>query len=868
MIRLILTLIVLQMCASSVYASVEGLDQVDLRKARRSTATYYSGESAENGWNRQSESLMYKDSTTGYEVWVLSQANNYSSVYNTEPSPANPWSGDGSTLGFFSSRPVSEFSRIYSSILTGNGDASAFTVKSDGSHLRAAYDSSNRNFGTSTGQLFFYWSPVLPATYYTTGGRSNGILLDASSIYKNTVTDTGTTFVKIAELPGADTDVYTMFKVISPDGQYLLPKKDGKYFPVRVYPEGSAGVTDMDGWNEYRGQLNQFAGGDPFGCRHDMYFPSPDFFVILYSTDCNSAQPIFYKLNLGGSDPDGGPAFDDTELTYAAFGNFETEPLWNYKSPVVPWKLEPSNDKHWWGHPGFDRWGRTVTFGDGNGYSFLDGSLHENGGPVTWDYKARKLEAQPLGTVYPLVNSTINASYNDHSAWSDYFAQGNVGSAADPLTTYIAIGEYNKTHLEQTGGKVAYWYGNVNASTEYSLKNASRVAQSPDGTKISYMINFMSSSPTAGNIAYAVAYFPHPPEITSVTNNSGTYTIQFDWRLATASPRGYTSRGWPDEATDDPPPPRETKTFRLWRSPTGAGDWEPIATTSADIFGRYNFQTGAWSGNSYWTITDTPGAGTFYYAVTALEHSGLESRALSNVFSTAGVQTVAYPSNPKADSDFITAYRSSLVRAYNLYAQDDVTPAEGRATLIATIPASYGSAWVDWLGDPEGRTKYKATAIDFQGNESAPLVTTYSHRATPGQYDVSWSAEIAPEPTCDINHANLCTQTQCATLTLYYWDGLCHSYPQPAVCDGSHLGLCTVGNCSSVGGFWYNETCNATAEIVCSPTHREKCVIGDCVSVGEGFWYDNACHAEAAPTPGARVRYRPAGSGPTKAVDN
>lgn len=77
-----------------------------------------------------------------------------------------------------------------------------------------------------------------------------------------------------------------------------------------------------------------------------------------------------------------------------------------------------------------------------------------------------------------------------------------------------------------------------------------------------------------------------------------------------------------------------------------------------------------------------------------------------------------------------------------------------------------------------------------------------------------------------------------------------------------------MGNCSSAGGFWYNETCNATAEIVCSTTHLEKCVIGDCGSVGEGFWYDNACHDEAAPTPGARVRYRPAGAGPTKAVDN
>lgn len=859
------TIVIYLLFTSQVWGSIEGLDQIELRKSRKATNTYYHAETSTNSWSHQPESLMYLDSRTGHEVWILSNTNNETSVYYTDISPANPWSADGARLGFFSSRDVLEFDRIYGSILTGNSEASTFTVRSDGSTLRTEYGSSNRNYGTSTGQEYFYWSPVLPDVYYTTGGRSNGIMLDASAIYKNTVADTGTTFSKIADLPGADTDVYGMFKVISPDGQYLLPRKDGKYFPVRVYPESAAGPVDVDGWNEYRGQLNQFAGGDPFGCRHDLYFPSPNFIVLLYSTDCNAAWPIFYKLNLGGSDPDGGPAFDDAELTYANFGDFETEPLWNYKSPVVPWKLEPSNDKHWWGHPGFDRWGRTVTFGDGNGYTNISGSLHENGGPVTWDYKARKLEAQPLGTVYPLVNTTINASYNDHNAWSDYYAQGNVGNTADPTTTYVAIGEYNKTHLQQTGEKIAYWYGNVNASTEYSLKNASRVAQSPDGTKVSYMINYMSSDPKSGDIAYAVAYFPHPPEITEVTNVSGTYTIKFDWRLGTVNPRGYTNRGWPTEGVSQPPPPRETKSFRLWRSPTGTGDWTPVATTDSGVFDRYNFQTGAWSGNNYWTISDTPGAGTWYYAVTALEHSGLESRTLSNVFSTGNMQTAAYPANPKGSTNFTTGYIPSLVKAYNIYASDGIEPAEGRGTLIATIPASYGSSWVDWLGNVDGSTKYKVAAIDYQGKESAPLVTTYSHRATVGQYAVSWTAEIAPEPTCDVNHTNLCTEAEC---TWYWYDNLCHSSPEPATCDGTHLGLCTVDNCTAAGGFWYNETCNNTAEVVCSSAHKELCTVDNCTSVGLGYWYDNACHTEPAPTPGARVRYRPTGAGPTKAVDN
>lgn len=728
--------------AHPAFAAIENLDEMDARKARRATNTYYSGESSSNGWNRQSESLMYTDTRTGNEVWVLSNTPNKSNIYYTDISPANPWSADGARMGFFSNRPVSEFSRTYGSVLDG-GYASTFTVSTDGSHLRAAYDSSERTWSISIAAVYFYWSPVVPDVYYQTGGRTNGLALDYGAIYKNTVTDSGTTYSKLVDLPGADTDAYGMKKVISPDGKYLLPKKDGIYYPVKVFPENEAGLVDATGWAEDRGQAGEWGAGTSIsGCRHDVYFPSPDFFVVLFSSfECPTIQNIFYNYDISGSDTDGGPDYDNAETTYATWRGKEAEPMWNAAGITVPWKLEPATSKHWWGHPGFDRWGRTATFGDGNGYQLIGETLYEYGGPVTWDYRNRKLEAQPAGTLYPQVLVNRAATYNDHNAWSDYFALSNNGSTGTELDMWVGTAEYNKTAANGNDFRmVSYHYQNQNESTSYHWDANNRVAQSPDGTKISYAITFLTSVPDTGDLAYAVAYYPHPPEITSVTG-TGTYTIRFDWRTDQTTSRGYTQRGWPDESTNNPPPPRETKLFRLWRSTDGA-TWTPITTVNAEIFSRYNFSTGVWTGNNYWTITDTPGAGTFYYAVTAQEHSGLESRVLSNVFSTAGTQTAAYPSDPKASTGVTNTYQASAIRHYNIYAEDATTPTPTQQNRIATIPVVEDTTYVDWLGNPDGTTKYTVTALDTQGNESAAIDNTTTHKASPatadGQYTITW----------------------------------------------------------------------------------------------------------------------------------
>jgi len=179
------------------------------------------------------------------------------------------------------------------------------------------------------------------------------------------------------------------------------------------------------------------------------------------------------------------------------------------------------------------------------------------------------------------------------------------------------------------------------------------------------------------------------------------------------------------------------------------------------IFERYDFADGVWLGDDNWTITDNPGNGIWYYAVTSIEHSGLESHTLSNIYrvtvsgaSGASAQTAAYPSEPGGVASFYTALPAGpsnvtsthrlapatalgqytitwekpadpkdIIRYFNIYAEDGAAPAIEQQNRIASIAAAcdYGTgsySYVDWLGHQGGISQYAVTAVDYQGNES------------------------------------------------------------------------------------------------------------------------------------------------------
>lgn len=723
--------ILLLLCIHSPVMALDNLDEYEGRKGRRSTNQYFSGANEGNNWVRQPESLTYVDMSTDNEIWVLSSTPNNSNIYYTDISPANPWSADGSRLGFFSNRSVEAFTLAIASQLDG-ASAPSFVIRSDGSYLRPTLETSMRVWG-STGSLYFIWSPTIPNTFYAFGERLNGLSLDEETLYKNTVSNTSGSYEPLLEFPG--TGRLWMHKVISPDGSTVIPTRERVYYPSTV--TGTPTIIDPDGWAEHRGQLKDWGGADPFSTKHDMYFPSKDFVLPLFSYDGTSdpsPQPVVYKYNITGSDLDGGPLYNSANTTYTTFNEEEAEPLMSWgNGPYVPFDPDGGGG-HGWGHPAFGRWGRVVIFNDGNGYHSPD-CVQEWGGPVAWDYINREYLAQE-GNLQPdscpqaLINQA--AHYVDWSAWSDYFAYAD---ASGP----ILIGKYNSISANGNWYQVADLHGNQNNSTNYHWTSTHRPAQSPDGTKIALSLNFLTNTPNTGDIAYVVAYNPHPPEIISVSNG----IVRFDWRTDQAESRGYTQRGWPSESTDDPPPPRETEKFRLWKSADGSTGWEPVGTVDANIFTKYDFSDGTWNTVKYWEITDPSPSG--YYAVTAVEHSGLESQVLSNVYSAAGTQFSEYPANPKGDSNFVTEYNSEYVRYYNIYAADGSAPTAIQQDRIASVPVASGTSYVDWLGDTTGTTQYLVTAVDTQGNESLPLNSTATHKQSPatadGQYTISWSSE-------------------------------------------------------------------------------------------------------------------------------
>jgi hypothetical protein len=224
----------------------------------------------------------------------------------------------------------------------------------------------------------------------------------------------------------------------------------------------------------------------------------------------------------------------------------------------------------------------------------------------------------------------------------------------------------------------------------------------------------------------------------------------FDYRHKESSGRRtYTARGWPDEDNDYSPLPKETQYYRLWYSDDGS-TWIP--TSWLKTHG---------SGSDWFFLIPQAASSTRYYAVTSIEHSGLESRSLSNTWQvtldgdgaiTTSAEDGAYPASPGADNTIYEtapdtptsvayAHQSGdadqegqytitwnepddtrFVRHYNIYANDGSSPSIQQQDIIASIPKRWCSSgacsWIDCFGNADGSTDYAVTSVDRWGNES------------------------------------------------------------------------------------------------------------------------------------------------------
>lgn len=743
----------------------DDLTQMETRKARKATSTFYTGEDGTTRV-RQPQTLVFNNTSTGRQVMLLSQTPNLITLDGTTEYGWQPWSADGKRMAFAQNHAAGCYT-------LGSGKP-WYVANSDGSYLRAACESVNR---TSIRRSYFDWSPIYPDVSYAVGYNYNGVTgKDSNGIYREAVADTAITPTLIVDMIAANTTTQlhgSNKHAITGDGLYYMASifaENEPFYISQIEPEASRALKLT-----YNGPaLDQSWGTTTAtaGDLHDQNFVgNASMGYWIYFLVGNT----WWRERPWGTDNGAPNHTPDTVAPYDWWVGTDAQ-----KEIQVLNGAEgtlPNFAGNYWSHAEFDQWGNTAVFSDTEGV---------NPGPAAFNVDT--------ATAASVFTDGGGAQYHAYTAWSDYFA-----SSCGASVGKICITKYNASSASD-GAILA----DLHSTNTGQLTNP---GQSPDGTKIIAKSDWLIGSTidtNVNNAAYhvgdlysVVAYNPHPPEVKSVTATGGTVTVKVFWNLSSTT-RGYTTRGWPNEDTDQPPPPREVKEFRLWEY-VGAA-WVPVKTFVHDIWDRYDFSDGSWisGGDEYPTTVTGVADATHIYAVTSIEHSGLESRTLSNTFtvtlsSGAGVgeQLAAYPADPKGATDFYTTapgnvvdplyaalptagqyevswtqpVDATLVRYYNIYAKDGSAPTAVQQDRIASVPATACTAgdcvYVDWLGKPDGSTKYLVTAVDFQGNESGADAPAEGD-AIPPVTSLSSAARIASKATITLT-SNETATTYCST---------------------------------------------------------------------------------------------------------
>ena len=775
--KLLVLILILLVLPASASPGTENLDELDdTRTARRGTNTFYSGSSGSPLYHWQSSSLRYVDVTTGHEVWRIYQTVEDEECHHSEEyGHKSVWSADGKRVVIYIDTDRLPYSRGGS----GRQNGAYFTFRSDYTEPRIAHDHIIR---TARHRFNFGWSPAEPDVAYQIGADISDEGYSNQWVYKATVSDDAITVVQWVNT-GTASDK-SIEKGMSSDGKKAWAHTwhwNSDHYIITLFPADSRaldasydtgtnrnwdtawGDTSADWTTEVHN--GRVVGNDTIG-------------YWLYVNEDGAGANNWWRMRLTGSHADGGPQHtqDSTPDDYVWFTGSSTQTEMQPVNTVNgddPWCIDSAQANtdcsDYWTHA----------------YQSVDGTLTAfgaSGGMAVYDSENRVYIENVIGT-------PSSSQHTNWNAWSDYIADWP-GAGNNPITIY--------NYIDDTDFQVCYTHEEGSTDDE-------GVNQSPDGTKLAWGGSWLMAGEGYEDydIFIVTAYYPYPPQITSCTATSGVVTITFEWMLD-STPRGYTTRGWPDPDSSDPPPPRETEKFRLWRS-TDKNSWSPRSTKDAEIFSRYDFSDGTWNGSDSWTIKDSPGNGTFYYMVTSVEWSGLESHTPSNIYtitvsggSGTGSQDTAYPSSPGdlddiSTSDIQTSFvegDTSIIRAYNIYANDGSAPSIQQQDLIATISknaCSGGSChWVDWLGNVNETTEYIVAAVDTQGNISDSTFVTNQSYTSCENGDCS---SVSPEPTAEGQY-------------LIEWDDMFVSSPsEPGSGSMTHgTGSITHGTGSMSGG--------------------------------------------------------------------
>lgn len=708
-------------------ASPENLDEM-LRRKQRAVTAAWPGQLLEDASNRyiwQPETLTYTDIQTGHEVWILTFGPGGEEICSKECS-TNDWSVDGSRIGFFSMwRP------------TANPAVGLWhwrwVVNSDGSKMRACegYGRVERPFEG------FGWSRVVNAYYSFCSRADEGPGAAPSKLFKHRLDSNNVVTASLVidtASANAEKKELVMEGVSGLDS--WLVARGGTIFGTTPNPIETTGVYFIrltpspeiaHWWGVARGCG---PAGDPYGNHewskehhfHGVSSPGPDKTWIL---GVFSGTAVYWYFKRSGHYSDGGPLWEDWDGD--SFGEYEEircvsdgagTPDNPYGMPYI-------------GHPAWDRWGRYA----------VSGTYTDNPVPGTriWD-----IQNNCLLPHYVLAYEKYDGQHHSWTGWSDYV----IGVCPDWPPGY------EKAHYIYANK----WYANYTDAIEVvdshygdyppqSYNAHPRPSQSPDGTKVAFA-QYMLHPGNYPYVAWAVVHHPYPP-----TNLAATYSngVRLTWL-----PPTYTKRGWPNESTDPPPFAREIRRYHIWRSESQDAGWQEIASVgqSYEAHATYGHRPVI----ADCVYTDNPGVGTWYYAMTCEEWSGLESRELSEVLRvtvSGGAITSSSVVAPKGQKNFWTTrppaplgfsyaatgtpgqYRlkwtepaSGKARYYNIYYSTEGAPAPIQQNRIASVPVGT-SKYLDWLANPDALGYYAITTVDRQGNESQPAGQSISDSQPP-----------------------------------------------------------------------------------------------------------------------------------------
>ncbi|MGN6593373.1 MAG: hypothetical protein ACTHJX_10780, partial [Terriglobales bacterium] len=564
----------------------------------------------------QSDLLIFHDTQTGHEIWRLDDDR---TTETAMPGPINrqPWDANGSHFQVWSGREVPQNSGQYGCTQRNfifNGNASQVSLAQPTDSTRTGY--LQDQLGTVTGQ-YLPWDPTTPGKFYITDWDDTNAPFSSASpgagLYAVDATTSNDVMTEITPLDNpsrrkeiqsyANNDGMIMVKDYNADctgsggGVPTSPCVEGPTYWPNIYliatnpSDPSFGKVKF----EFTAQLSAI--------------PSLTATMNAFATQCitgssivsveNSCHNIgdeyhFHDIYFRRS------ADDSIIFNYGSRGDVgetvffqvtpPTDPLTGtYPVTAAPtvtqaysWSGIPAGTvggTPYYSHPAWNSDGSLVAY-------FGEQNFNNNNGPyAVW------IRNHNSGTTLFQAGPTQGFG---HSGWDGfdpkYFTYDVPGTTQDS-NGYETYGLYSVDPTVNNAPLNFLMHTKKRGTSSPELLEGP--AQSPDATKVMYTLPEAWVANSNRNAYVVVDHRPFPP-VLSATSSGASVTLT-----------------WTPYVTH-----RETAGYHVYRSPQGANTFTEVDGGS--------LVTGT-------TFTDTPAAGTYDYAVTAQENSGLESNLLSNV---------------------------------------------------------------------------------------------------------------------------------------------------------------------------------------------------------------------------------------------